>query len=192
MGKSMQRIAVFCGSNFGATDAYSNAAAALGRQLAREGIGLVFGGTGRGVMGVLATSALEAGGRIHGVATRALEEKGHLCQWLTELEVLETRSLRKLRMAELADGYIALPGGVGTLEEILEMWVDAQFNGHTKPLGLLNVGGFYDLFVQFIEHMVSEAFLPAAQKAMIIVENDPERLLAAMRGFEPVKTLKWM
>lgn len=188
----MRRIAVFCGSNFGARDDYGVVAAALGRQLAREDIGLVFGGTGRGVMGVLAKATLDAGGRIHGVATRALEEKGHLCQGLTELEVLETRSLRKLRMAELADGYIGLPGGVGTLEEILEMWVDAQFNGHTKPLGLLNVGGFYDLFVQFIEHMASEAFLPLPQKAMIIVENDPARLLAAMRRFEPIRTPKWM
>jgi uncharacterized protein (TIGR00730 family) len=188
----MDRIAVFCGSNFGARDAYRTGAEQLGRQLALERIELVFGGTGRGIMGVLAAAALAEGGRVHGVATQAFEKKGHLCPGLTSLEVLETRSLRKLRMAELADGFIGLPGGLGTVEEMLEMWVDAQFNGHIKPLGLLNTEGFYDLFLRFVDHMAAEAFLPALQRGMVIVESDPARLLEAMRGFQPITTPKWM
>lgn len=188
----MNRIAVFCGSNFGGRESYRIAAEQLGRQLALENIELVFGGTGRGVMGVLAAAGLAEGGKVYGVATKAFEQKGHLHPGLTTLEILETRSHRKLRMAELADGFIGLPGGLGTLEELLEMWVDAQFNGHTKPLGLLNTDGFYDLFLDFVEHMAAEAFLPPLQRGMVIVDSDPARLLSAMRNFSPVTTPKWM
>jgi uncharacterized protein (TIGR00730 family) len=188
----MTRLAVFCGSNSGRTEIYRNAAAALGAALADQKIQLVFGGTNKGLMKVLADAVLGAGGTAHGIITRALVDKGQQYPGLTEAEIVETRSLRKLRMAAIADGFIALPGGVGTIEELLEMWVDAQFDGHNKPIGLYNVAGFFDDLLRFIDHMVAEVFLPPQQRDMIIVQSDPHALLAALRTFTPVTTPKWM
>ena len=105
---------------------------------------------------------------------------------------MATRSLRKLRMAEVSDGFLAMPGGIGTVEELFEMWVDAQFEGHKKPLGLYNVNGFFDDLLRFIEKMIGQGFLPPQQKSMLIVESDPRVLLARCRSFTPVTTPKWM
>ncbi|MBX9591846.1 MAG: TIGR00730 family Rossman fold protein [Hyphomonadaceae bacterium] len=186
------KIAVFCGSNFGKGDIYRHAAAALGRALAEQRIELVFGGTSKGLMKIVADAALEAGGRAHGIIPRLLVEKGQQYPNLTEAEIVDTRSARKLRMAAVSDGFIAMPGGVGTVEELFEMWVDAQFDGHKKPLGLYNVGGFYDNLLRFIDDMIEHGFLPPQQKGMIIVQSDPRPLLQAFRTFTPVTTPKWM
>ena len=161
----MTKLAVFCGSNSGRTQIYRDAAAALGVALADQGIRLVFGGTNKGLMKVLADAVLGAGGTAHGIIPRALVDKGQQYPGLMETEIVETRSLRKLRMAAIADGFVALPGGVGTIEELLEMWVDAQFDGHSKPIGLYNVAGFFDHLLRFIVGGVKAA-LPVASVVM--------------------------
>ena len=188
----MMKIAVFCGSNFGASGIYREAAAALGRALADEKIQLVFGGTSKGLMKIIADTVLENGGSVHGIITRELVDKGQQYSNLTVPEIVATRSLRKIRMAEVSDGFLAMPGGVGTVEELFEMWVDAQFEGHRKPLGLYNVNGFFDGLLRFVDNMIEQGFLPPQQKHMLIVESDPRALLAACRTFTPITTPKWM
>ncbi len=186
------KIAVFCGSNFGKTDIYRDAAAALGTALAEQDVQLVFGGTNKGLMKIIADAVLEGGGTAHGIVPRTLVDKGQQYPRLTLAEIVESRSVRKRRMAEVSDGFVAMPGGVGTVEELFEMWVDAQFDGHTKPLGLLNVGGFFDGLMAFIDTMIDQGFLPPQHRDMIVVEADPRVLLAAFRSFVPVTTSKWM
>ena len=186
------KIAVFCGSNPGNTNVYCDAAAALGRSLAARNIELVFGGTNKGLMKTVADRVLAGGGSVHGVIPRALVEKGQQYPALTRADIVDTRSARKRRMADIADAFIALPGGVGTLEELLEMWVDAQLDGHRKPLGLLNVGGFFDGLLSFIDTMIGEGFLPSSHRNMIIAKRDADDLLDAFRSFAPVMTSKWM
>lgn len=188
----MMKMAVFCGSNFGASEVYREAAVALGRALADEKIQLVFGGTSKGLMKIIADTVLENGGSVHGIITQGLVDKGQQYPNLTVPEIVATRSLRKLRMAEVSDGFLAMPGGIGTVEELFEMWVDAQFEGHKKPLGLYNVNGFYDDLLRFIEKMIGQGFLPPKQKDMLIVESDPRALLARCRTFTPVTVPKWM
>jgi uncharacterized protein (TIGR00730 family) len=186
------KIAVFCGSNFGKSDIYRAAAKALGEALAEKRIELVFGGTNKGLMKVIADAALEGGGTAHGIVPRGLVDKGQQYPNLTQVEIVETRSARKRRMAEVADGFIAMPGGVGTIEELFEMWVDAQFDGHRKAIGLLNVGGFFNGMMTFIDTMIDQAFLPPQHRDMIIIESDPHALLAAFQTFVPVTTAKWL
>ncbi len=158
----MMKMAVFCGSNFGASGVYRDAAAALGRALAAEKIQLVFGGTSKGLMKVIADTVLENAGSVHGIITQGLVDKGQQYPNLTVPEIVATRSLRKIRMAEVSDGFLAMPGGIGTVEELFEMWVDAQFEGHKKPLGLYNVNGFYDPMLQFINTMIARRISSAA------------------------------
>ena len=129
---------------------------------------------------------------MHGIITQGLVDKGQQYPNLTVPEVVATRSLRKVRMAEVSDGFLAMPDGIGTVEELFEMWVDAQFEGHKKPLGLYNVNGFYDPMLQFIDTMIREGFLPPRQKDMLIVDADPSALLARCRTFTPVTIPKWM
>jgi uncharacterized protein (TIGR00730 family) len=186
------KIAVFCGSNFGKSDRYREAAAALGVALAEQQVELVFGGTNKGLMKIIADAVLEGGGTAHGIVPQTLVDKGQQYPHLTRAEIVATRSVRKRRMAEVADGFIAMPGGVGTVEELFEMWVDAQFDGHIKALGLLNVGGFFDGLMVFIDTMIDQGFLPPQHKNMIIVDSDPRALLAAFRTFVPVTTPKWI
>jgi uncharacterized protein (TIGR00730 family) len=186
------KVAVFCGSNFGKSDIYRNAAESLGVALAEQGVGLVFGGTNKGLMKVLADTVLAGGGTAHGIVSQGLADRGQQYPNLTHAEIVQTRSERKRRMAEAADGFIAMPGGVGTVEEIFEMWVDAQLEGHRKPIGLLNVGSFFNGLTAFIDTMIDEHFLPAQHRDMVIVESDPRALLAAFQTFVPVTTLKWL
>lgn len=188
----MMKIAVFCGSNFGASGIYREAAVALGRALADEKIQLIFGGTSKGLMKVIADTVLEHGGSVHGIITRGLVDKGQQYPNLSVPEIVATRSLRKIRMAEVSDGFLAMPGGVGTVEELFEMWVDAQFEGHKKPLGLYNVNGFFDGLLRFVDTMIEQGFLPPQQKKMLIVESDARALLAECRTFTPIRTPKWM
>lgn len=190
--RNISRVAVFCGSNVGEGDAYVGAAAALGRELAGRRIGLVFGGTMKGLMGVLADATLDAGGSAHGVITRRLLDRGHLHQRLTGHEVAAAMGARKARMLALADACIALPGGIGTLEEMMEAWTLNQLGDVDKPVGLLDVDGFYQPFLGFIDQMVKRGFLPAAHRTSIAVSPDPAALLDALAAQPPITVPKWM
>ena len=186
------QFAVFCGSNLGHSDVYREAAAALGRELAAQGIGLVFGGTAQGLMKITADAVYARSGIIHGIIPRILIQQGKLYKNLTVAEEVDTRTDRKLRMARVADGFIAMPGGIGTLEELFEMWVNAQFEGHHKPLGLYNVNGFFDRMLEFLDGMALEGFLPPQQRGMLITASDPAILLEKMRAHQPVNISKWL
>jgi uncharacterized protein (TIGR00730 family) len=190
--RQIDRIAVFCGSNVGQGDAYTRAAAALGRELAARRIGLVFGGTSKGLMAVLADAVLDAGGSAHGVITQRLFDRGQLHMRLTAHEVASSMSRRKARMRELADACIALPGGIGTIEEMMEAWTLNQLGDTDRPVGLLDVEGFYQPFLGFIDQMVARGFLPAAHRGSIAVNTDPGALIDALAAAPPITVSKWM
>lgn len=173
----MKRICVYAGSSFGASPDYTTAAAGFGAACARRGLGIVYGGGSVGLMGVLADSALSAGGEVIGVIPRAMiaEERGH--RGLTELIAVDTMHARKHRMAELSDAFVALPGGIGTLEELVEVFTWLQLGLHLKAVGLLNVAGFYQPLLRLLDHMREEQFLTAAHHAMLAVESECEPLL---------------
>ena len=158
----------------------------------RDGITLIYGGTHKGLMGILADAALEAGGGAHGMITERLHAKGHLHPGLTKVEILPSMRERKARMIEAADAFIALPGGIGTLEEFMEVWTLNQLGEITKPLGLYNVDGYYDPFMKFIDSMIDRRFLPEAHRHSIVVSGAPMELIAGLRTLEPISTAKWM
>lgn len=192
MQRRIARIAVFCGSNFGKGDVYRAGTAALGQAMAQRGIGLVYGGTNKGLMGVLADAVMAGGGAAHGVITERLHGKGHLHPGLTRFEILPSMPARKARMAELADAFIGLPGGIGTLEEFMEVWTLNQLGEIDKPAGLLDIGGFYQPFLGFIDHMIATGFLPAAHRGSIVVTPDAHLLLDGLAAAPPISTSKWM
>lgn len=188
----MKSICVFCGANPGNDPVYAAGARAMGVEIARRGLTLVYGGGAVGLMGVVANAALEAGGEVHGVIPRALREKeiGH--NDLTRLEVVDTMHIRKARMAELSDGFIAMPGGIGTFEELFEIWTWGQLGIHQKPLGLLNIAGFYDPLAAFLDGTVEAGFLKQAHRAMAMTDTEPATLLDRMRAYVPTPTYKWV
>ncbi len=192
MQRNLSSIAVFCGSNFGASPAYAEGAAALGKAMAAAGVTLVYGGTTKGLMGILADAILDGGGGVHGVITESLHLKGHSHQRLTTHEITGTLRLRKSRMVELADAFIALPGGIGTLEELMEVWTMNQLSELDKPVGLLNIAGFFEPFLSFIDKMVQEKFLPASHRHSISVDADPLLLIEKLRSFERTEEPKWL
>lgn len=171
-------ICVYCGSRPGVQAVYADAARELGRQIGAQGHGLVYGGGNVGLMGIVADAVLAAGGPVVGVIPEALvqREVGH--QGLSQQFVVPDMHVRKRMMAERADAFIAMPGGIGTLEELYEVWTWRQLGYHDKPVGLLNVAGFYDTLLAFMDHTVSEGFLDPAQRRMPVVESDPATLLA--------------
>lgn len=177
----MQRICVFCGSNPGRRPRYARVAAELGKLLAHRRIGLVYGGGKIGLMGVIADAVLEANGEVIGIIPEALAEKEVAHAGLTTLHVVGSMHERKALMADLASGFIALPGGFGTLDELFETLTWAQLGYHSKPCGLLNVDGYYTKMIEFLDHLVAEKFLLPIHRALLIVESaiDPllERLL---------------
>ena len=179
----MKRLCVFCGSGYGVHPAYAQAARQLGECLVRERIGLVYGGSNVGLMGELARTVLHAGGDVVGVIPRALVEKELAFTELADLRIVESMHERKALMAELADGFIALPGGLGTLEELFEMLTWAQLNIHDKPCGLLNVQGFYSQLTGFLDHTVDQGFVEPDYRAMIVVEEDPDALIRRFRTY---------
>jgi uncharacterized protein (TIGR00730 family) len=179
----MKRICVFCGANAGRDPAYREAAQALGALLAREGIGLVYGGASIGLMGAVADAARAAGGEVIGVIPRALMKREIAHAGLADLRVVGSMHERKALMAELSDGFIALPGGVGTLEELFEVWTWVHLGLHAKPCALLDVAGFYSGLARFIDHVDAEGFLREGVREMLLVERDPAALLAAMRAW---------
>ena len=192
MPRSITSIAVFCGSNFGDSDAYADGARRLGRALAEAGMTLVYGGTMKGLMGVVADSLIEAGGTAHGVITAKLRERGHAHPGLHRSEIVATLRLRKQRMVELADAFIAMPGGIGTMEEMMEVWTMNQLSEIDKPVGLLNIADFYRPFLAFIDHMVACKFLPAEHRHSICVDPDPAALIEQLRNFVPTNVPKWL
>jgi uncharacterized protein (TIGR00730 family) len=188
----MRRLCVFCGSSEGNDPAYLQAARALGETLARSGIGLVYGGASVGLMGVLADAALVAGGEVTGVMPRALVEKEIAHSRLTDLRVVGSMHERKALMAELSDGFVALPGGIGTFEELFEVWTWAQLGHHTKPCALLNVRGFYDGLIAFLDKVVERGFMKDAHRSMLIVAQQPMELIERLRAYEPPTVPKWI
>lgn len=188
----MKSICVFCGSNPGNDPVYADGARAMGAEIARRGLVLVYGGGAVGLMGIVANAALDAGGEVHGVIPRALREKevGHF--GLTRLEVVDTMHTRKARMAELSDGFIAMPGGIGTFEELFEIWTWGQLGIHAKPLGLLNVAGFYDPLAVFLDQTVEAGFLKPTHRAMAMTDTQPATLLDRMEQYVPAQTIKWV
>ena len=181
----MKRVCVFCGSSMGTRADYVEAAAGLGRLLASRGLGLVYGGGNVGLMGIMADAALAAGGEVVGVIPEALLklEVGHLD--LAQLHVVGSMHERKALMAELADAFIALPGGIGTMEELFEVWTWAQLGMHPKPLGFLDVAGYYAHLQAFLDHMTAEGFLRTRHRAMVAIDTDPTRLLDAFARYSP-------
>jgi uncharacterized protein (TIGR00730 family) len=188
----MESLCVFCGSNPGASPDYARAAARMGTLLAERGITLIYGGGHVGLMGVLADAALAAGGRVIGVIPEALEAREVAHTGLTELRVVRSMHERKALMSELADGFIALPGGIGTMEEWFEVWTWGQLGIHPKPLGMLNVAGYYDHLLAFFDRMVTDGFLPQAHRSMAIVGEDGEALLDRLAKYVPPRTEKWL
>ncbi len=189
---ALRRVCVFCGSSAGIDPDYRAAATVLGRLLAARGIGLVFGGGHVGLMGAVADAVLAAGGEAVGVIPRGLQrrELGH--EGLTELRVVESMHERKAQMAELADGFLALPGGMGTLEEAAEALTWAQLGIHGKPVGLLDVRGYWQPLVRFLDHAVAEGFLRPEHRRLCLVERDPAALLDLLAAWEPPGLRPWL
>jgi uncharacterized protein (TIGR00730 family) len=190
--RAIAAIAVFCGSNPGTSDAYARSARALGRALGRDGITLVYGGTIRGLMGIVADAALETGGTVHGIVTEGLHARGQSHTRLTRHEIAPSLRRRQERMVDVADAFVALPGGVGTVAELMEAWAMNQLGEIDKPVGLLNPDGFFDGFLGFISHMVATGFLPPAHRDSICVDPDPVALVRRLRGHSPVDVPKWL
>ena len=188
----MRRICVFCGSSSGRAPEYRNAATELGTLLARRGMGLVYGGAAVGLMGAVADAALAAGGEVIGVIPQALVEREIAHPGLTELRVVGSMHERKALMAELSHGFIALPGGVGTLDEFFEIWTWAQLGSHSKPSGLLNIYGYYDRLLAFMRHVADEQFLKPTHLEMLLVSECPETLLGRMASFRAPSEPKWI
>ena len=185
----MKRLCVFCGANPGHDPRYLEAAAALGRCIAQAGLGLVYGGASIGLMGAVADAALAEGGEVIGVIPRTLVEREVAHHGLADLRVVTSMHERKALMAELSDGFIALPGGVGTLEELFEVWTWSHLGLHRKPCGLLDVAGFYSGLGRFIDHVQHEGFLREGVRDMLLMADDPVRMIAAMRAYVPPKAI---
>ncbi len=182
----MKRLAIYCGSASPADPIYVETARAVGRALAERGIGVVYGGGRLGLMGAVADGALEAGGEVIGVIPMALVNAEVAHRGLTELHVVETMHERKARFTELADGFVNLPGGTGTMDELWEALSWAQLGYHTDPVGLLNVAGYYDKLVEFWEHMGRTGFVRPQHQPMLLVAETLDALLEKMAAYQPI------
>lgn len=187
----MKRICVFCGSSRGADGAYMECAKALGRELAQRGIGLVYGGARIGLMGAIAASCLECGGSVTGIMPEHLVAMGVANRDITELITVASMHERKSLMNEMSDGFIALPGGIGTMDEMFETITLMQLRLHAKPVGLLNVHAYYDSLLSFLGHMAREKFIRQEHLDMLIVDTDAGRLLDAFANYRHVPEGKW-
>lgn len=188
----MHRVCVFCGSYAGDDTAYAESARQMGRLMARRGLGLIYGGGNVGLMGELAESALMEGGEVIGVIPRALLEREVGLTDLPDLRVVDSMHERKALMAELSDGFVALPGGIGTLEEFFEVWTWAQLGMHHKPCALLNAAGYYDDLIAFLDRMVERGFLREAHRGLVMVETEAEALLDRLAAYEPPEVYRWI
>jgi uncharacterized protein (TIGR00730 family) len=190
--KELKSICVYCGSSLGRLNAYSTAASALAASLVEQNIRLVYGGANVGIMGLLADTVLQLGGEAVGVIPESLVQKEVAHTGLTELHVTQSMHERKTLMAELSDGFVALPGGIGTLEELFEVWTWAQLGFHDKPCGLLNVEGYFDSLALFLDHAADEQFVKQPHRSMLIVESNSKKLLERFRNYVPPVISKWL
>lgn len=188
----MKRICVFCGSSAGGDAVFAEAAAAMGALLARHHIGLVYGGGNIGLMGVIADAVLAGGGEVIGVIPQALVDKELAHHGVTQLRVVQSMHERKAMMADLAEGFLALPGGFGTLDEFCEILTWAQLGFHRKPCGLLNTAGFYDAFLAQVDHAVAQRFIRAEHRGLIHVATEPAALLRHLQAAHPPAMHKWI
>lgn len=188
----MTRLCVFCGSSAGISPDFLEAARALGQTLAESGIELVYGGASVGLMGAVADAALAAGGRVVGVIPEALVSRELAHRGLSELHVTPSMHARKAMMADLSDGFVALPGGIGTFEELFEIWTWGQLGDHAKPIGLLDVAGFYRPLLAFLDGVVAAGFLRAEHRAMVQVADTPAALLERMQAAPARASAKWI
>lgn len=188
----MKSICVFCASSMGKDEIYAQTARALGRLLAESGLRLIYGGGNIGLMGQTANAVLQHGGHVTGVIPDFLvrKEVGHLD--VTELIVVDTMHTRKARMADLADGFLTLPGGFGTMDELCEILTWAQLGLHQKPIGLLNVNGYYDALLQLFDRMTADGLLRPENRDMLLADTDPAALLEKMRRYQPPAVEKWL
>ena len=176
-------ICIFCGSSSGANPAYLEAARELGQSLAQQGIGVVYGGARIGLMGAVADSALAAGGHVMGVIPQSIADIEVAHEGLSELHVVESMHARKAMMADHASAFIALPGGIGTLEELFEVWTWTQLGIHNKGIGLLNVDGFYDQLLAFLDHLQEQQFVKPAHRGLLVAEPEPAALVDRLLDF---------
>lgn len=188
----MQRICVYCGSSPGRSEQYAQAAQALAVEMVRRNIGLVYGGANIGIMGTIANHMLQRGGEVIGVLPEFLASKEVAHPQLTELRLVASMHERKAMMAELADGFIALPGGLGTLEELFEILTWAQLGLHSKPCGLLNTQGFYQGLLTFLKHATQEQFISQKHSALLLFEQEPEPLLEKMLHYQAPAVTRWL
>lgn len=188
----MKSICVYCGSSTGSSEIYATGARQLAASLVEQQLSLVYGGGNVGLMGIIADEVLALGGHVTGVIPKALMDKevGHT--QLSKLHIVRNMHERKALMAELSDGFIAMPGGIGTLEELFEMFTWLQLGFHDKPLGLLNIDGFYDSLILFLQQTVQKKFLQEKHLDMLIIESDPNRLLQRFQDFTPPHVNKWL
>jgi uncharacterized protein (TIGR00730 family) len=189
---SIKRVCIYCGSNPGRSSDYAASATKLAQTLVRRGIGLVYGGATVGIMGMVADAALAAGGEVIGVIPQVLGDKELAHQGLSELHLVNSMHARKALMVDLADGFIALPGGFGTLDELFETLTWAQLGIHRKPCGLLNVNGYYDGLIAFLQHCTDEQYIRPQHHGMLIVETQPDNLLQRFLEYQPPATVKWL
>jgi uncharacterized protein (TIGR00730 family) len=188
----LKAVCVFCGSREGSRPAYAEAARRTGREIARRGLGLVYGGGRVGLMGTVADAALEAGGEVVGVITEALISREIAHAGLTKLHVVGSMHERKMLMADLSDGFVTLPGGYGTLEEFFEVLSWAQLSIHEKPCGLLDVNGFWDPLSTLFDQAVTEGFVHPNHRSLVLTEGNPRVLLERMESYTPPETRKWI
>jgi len=183
----MKSIAVYCGSSPGKNPAFQQAAVQLGKVLAEREITLVFGGGSVGLMGILAQSVIDQGGQVIGVIPKAIADMEVAFTDIQDLRVVEDMHTRKALMAELADAFIALPGGMGTIEELTEILTWAQLGFHEKPCGILNIAGFYDQLLKFLDRLVEDQFIAPEHRSMLMVDERPQGLLEQFRSYTPPK-----
>lgn len=189
---TLRRVCVFCGSSPGAIEDYAKAARTLGTALVERGLGLVYGGAHVGLMGMIADTVLAAGGEAIGVIPQGLVDKEIAHTALSELHVVSSMHERKAKMAQLADGFIALPGGFGTLEELFEVLTWAQLGMHGKPCALFDVAGYFQSLLRFLDHAVAQKFVAPVHRQLILVAQTPDALLDRMAAYQPPALTKWI
>ncbi|MGC4047896.1 MAG: TIGR00730 family Rossman fold protein [Armatimonas sp.] len=187
----MKAICVYCGSSFGKSAVYGDAARALGTILAEREISLIYGGASSGLMGIVADAVLDAGGKAIGVLPDFMKDKEIAHTRLSQLYVVDSMHERKAKMASLADGFIALPGGFGTLEEIFEALTWAQVDIHNKPCAFLNINGYFDMLFTFMDHMASEGLLRPRHRALPLLGSEPHALLDTMAAYKATPAARW-
>ncbi len=188
----MQRVCVFCGSSKGARPVYAHTAHDMGKALVRRNLGLVYGGGCIGLMGSIADAVLEGGGEVIGIIPQGLVTREVAHHGITKLVIVHSMHERKAKMAELSDGFVAMPGGYGTFEEFCEIITWAQLGLHRKPCGILNVEGYYDPLLALFDRAVAEGFVHPTNRRLVIQETDPDRLLDLLSNYTPPNTERWI